>query len=288
MARRARWLRAALVATVCWSTVVPVRAAFLGDGPINTGQPCVGTNRYTQTDSLIFRTGLQEQTSTGSPWFSFNCFYYMMAWILGHLPDGILANPQQIRQVAFSPQSGLVWANHQVAGNAYFDRHWLYQQGYKQQFVTQSIAAGPVGVPGGDPNVHQGFKQGDVILVPGSIPSWSLQSYVHVGVVTQTDGNGHIVMTRQKVNDWTCTQDLPPSVFDTVYGGGGTIFEVWRRYQSTSTQPPKTPIPRTCLGFLKKAEEIGGPVGRRQNYCIYQMCLRNGGLGASPEYSQCQ
>jgi hypothetical protein len=285
-ARSPRWRGAVLAAAFVWSTTVPVRAAFLGDGPINTGQPCVGTNRYTRTDSLIFHTGLMQRTNTGSPWFDFNCFYYMMTWILGQLPPGILANPQQIKQVAFGPQSGFIWGNHQVAGNAYFDRHWLFQHGYKQQFVTQSIAGGPVGVPGGNPNIRQGFKPGDVILVPGSIPSWNLQSYVHVGVVTQTDGDGHVIMTRQKVNDWTCTQDLTPDVFDTVYGGGGTIFEVWRLSQPISNRPPQN-IPPNCIGFLNGSRTINGPVGRCEMRCMYEMCLRNGGLAASPEYNQC-
>jgi hypothetical protein len=63
MAQRARrhgatrWLSAVLAATVCSSATAPVRAALLSDGRIDTGTPCVGTNRYTRADSLIFHTG---------------------------------------------------------------------------------------------------------------------------------------------------------------------------------------------------------------------------------------
>jgi hypothetical protein len=35
---------------------------------------------------------------------------------------------------------------------------------------------------------------------------------------------------------------------------------------------------RPVSGFLTRETQINGPVGKRQNYCIYQMCLRNGGL----------
>ena len=293
---------AAIAVTFLWTTTVPVRANVpFGDGPVNTGEPCVAPKHYTQTDSLIYHTGLVEQSGQGNLWLRFNCFYYVMTWILGQLPAGILANPAEIKNVEFSPKASPMWSAHMVAGNAYFDQHWLVSHGYGEEFVTKSLAAGPVGIPHGNPDVLQGFKPNDVILVPSGpfnpfIPGAPTvpQSYVHTAVVTKTDGNGHVMMTRQKVNPWTCTTDLSPASFDRLFGGGDTIFEVWRLYTPTSTQPPTTGqapptgVPRTCLGFLKKAEEINGPVGKRQNYCIYQMCLRNGGLGASPEYTQCQ
>jgi hypothetical protein len=47
-------------------------------------------------------------------------------------------------------------------------------------------------------------------------------------------------------------------------------------------------VPPACLGFLRESQEINGPVGRRQTLCMYQKCLNNGGLPASPEYSQCR
>jgi hypothetical protein len=55
--------------------------------------------------------------------------------------------------------------------------------------------------------------------------------------------------------------------------------------------PPTTQnedIPPICLGFLNESRQINGPVGRRQTFCMYQMCLQNGGLPTSPEYSKCR
>jgi hypothetical protein len=60
--------------------------------------------------------------------------------------------------------------------------------------------------------------------------------------------------------------------------------------------PPrqKPPPPRNvgstwqCRGFLAESQQINGPVGRRQTYCMYQLCMANGGQVPSRDYNRCQ
>jgi hypothetical protein len=270
---RAKSLITALVFGVC--SISPPAGA--NDGPIRTGAPCVPTSRYTSADSLIFHTGLKEDTFNGSPWHSFDCFYYVMAWILGRLPADTVNDVRQVDQIQKGPLSSQYWTSHKIPGNAYLDNNWLTQNGYNRQFVTRSVMGGPVGVPGNRYQL-QGFKPGDIILVPGSVPSWNLQSYVHAGIVTQTDGNGNVVTTRQKINPWTCVQDLTPDQFDLTYGVGGPIFEVWRKATPISQGPNR----RRDLGYCAPPTHCFGPPIQceaemtRQTHEYAQCQLRNG------------
>jgi predicted metalloprotease len=43
-----------------------------------------------------------------------------------------------------------------------------------------------------------------------------------------------------------------------------------------------------CEGFRTKAEQIQGPVGQRQLWCMYDKCMANGGEIPSHDYTQCK
>jgi hypothetical protein len=73
----------------------------------------------------------------------------------------------------------------------------------------------------------------------------------------------------------------------------GLQAEIKRRAHSCApasrrARPPHVRNTARCRGFLLESQQINGAVGRRQTYCMYQLCMTNGGQIPSLDYNQCR
>lgn len=140
---------------------------------------------------------------------SFNCFYYLRAYVEGAMP------PEYPPRPATDPRRS--WDS---PARAYADDVYLRLHGYTMQALHRQLDTA-------------GYEPGDVIMVPGRDPAGRFagidQRYVHAAIVVATRA-GRITRIRQKVDPFKCVVDLTPQEFRTVYAlSGDDMYEIWRR-----------------------------------------------------------
>jgi hypothetical protein len=70
-------------------------------------------------------------------------------------------------------------------------------------------------------------------------------------------------------------------------GEEATIKQRAHSCASPRPQPPSAGNTARCQEFSMESQQINGEVGRHQTYCMYQLCIANGGQIPSADYRRC-